>query len=565
MKLKEFTLKLAYKLGGKETSLVLDSADVFAGYSDNQIGVTAQGGDGALKIKLKAESEVELTLAELIYDRYYEKGDAFFANGFQSWTVSREYRHGEQQKGLSAICRAIPVAKKFAGASGDYHFTQYGRDLYHSFTYTYVRNGDKVDLIGSLNERTGYTVFYADMRENILAVVKDVDGLTLKGEYELFDLVQFVGGYDAVFDAYFAAYPQKHTGRVKHFAGYTSWYNYYQNIDEKIILRDLEGLRRAEDEADIFQIDDGFETMVGDWTIDENKFPNGLMPIVEKVHAQGLKAGLWLAPFAAQLKAEIVKTHPEWLIKDKKGKPLISGIAWMGFYALDFELPEVKAYIRDLFGRVFDEWGFDMVKLDFLYSAAIYPRNGKTRGQLMCEAMDFLRECCGDKLILGCGVPLGPAFGIVDACRIGCDAENSFKDKFYVKVTNQEIVSTRNSMNNSVFRRHLDGRIFANDPDVFFLRDGGMKVAKYTLEQKKLLAKVNNMFGSVLFVSDDVGEYTDEALAILKEAYIPFEGRVLSAEYVSSDIIAVNYMLKGEKHRFSFDTRSGKHEDSILK
>ena len=162
-------------------------------------------------------------------------------------------------------------------------------------------------------------------------------------------------------------------------------------------------------------------------------------------------------------------------------------------------------------------------------------------------------------------MPLGPAFGIVDACRIGCDAENSFKDKFYVKVTNQEIVSTRNSMNNSVFRRHLDGRIFANDPDVFFLRDGGMKVAKYTLEQKKLLAKVNNMFGSVLFVSDDVGEYTDEALAILKEAYIPFEGRVLSAEYVSSDIIAVNYMLKGEKHRFSFDTRSGKHEDSILK
>ena len=268
MKLKEFTLKLAYKLGGKETSLVLDSADVFAGYSDKQIGVTAQGGDGALKILLKAESTVELTLAELIYDRYYEKGDAFFANGFQSWTVSKEYRHGEQQKGLSAICHAIPVAKKFAGASGDYHFTQYGRDLYHSFTYTYVRSGDKVDLIGSLNERTGYTVFYADMRENILAVVKDVDGLTLKGEYELFDLVQFVGGYDAVFDAYFAAYPQKHTGRVKHFAGYTSWYNYYQNIDEKIILRDLEGLRRAEDEADIFQIDDGFETMVGDWTID---------------------------------------------------------------------------------------------------------------------------------------------------------------------------------------------------------------------------------------------------------------------------------------------------------
>lgn len=564
MKLKEFTLKLAYKLDGSEHSLIIDGSDVSKGYKDEVITIAEDGGDDRLRLRLTAAKRVEMTLAELIYDRYFENDDAFFANGFQSWTVTREYRRGEQQKGLSAICNMIPIARKFAGASGDYHFTQYGRDLYHSFTYTYVRNGDKVDLLGSLNERTGYTVFYADMRENILAVIKDVDGLQFEGEYELFDFVECLGDYDSAFDAYFEAYPQKRTGRVQRLTGYTSWYNYYQNIDEKIILRDLEGLRKADDEANIFQIDDGFETMVGDWTIDENKFPNGLMPIVEKIHAQGLQAGLWLAPFAAQFKANVVREHPEWLIKDAKGKPIISGIAWNGFYALDFELPEVKEYIKELFGRVFSEWGFDMVKLDFLYSAAIYPRNGKTRGQLMCEAMDFLRECCGDKCILGCGVPLGPAFGIVDACRIGCDAENSFKDKYYVKLTNQEIVSTRNSMNNAVFRRHLDGRIFANDPDVFFLRDGGMKPAKYTLEQKKLLAKVNNMFGSVLFVSDDIGEYPDEMTQLLKETYKPFEGRVTNAEYVSGDIIAVNYVLKGQKHRFTFDTRSGAHEDSVL-
>ncbi len=561
MKLREFTLRLGYKVDGKEHMLVLDgpSAD---NYGDEMVLVTLGGDEGRLLVKLTVAKPVELTLAELVYDRYFESNDAFFANGFQSWTVSREYRRGEQQNGLNPICNAIPIAKKFAGASGDYHFAQYGRDLYHSFTYTYIRNGEKVDLLGSLNERTGYTVFYADMREKILAVVKDVEGLRFDGEYELFDIVERTGSYDEVFDAYFEAYPLKHTGRVDRMAGYTSWYNYYQSIDEKTILRDLEGLRRAEDMADIFQIDDGFETMVGDWTIDSQKFPNGLMPIVDKIHAQGLKAGLWLAPFAAQFKAEIVKNHPEWLIKDKKGKPIVSGIAWMGFYALDFELDEVKAYIRDLFKRVFDEWGFDMVKLDFLYSAAIYPRNGKTRGQLMCEAMDFLRECCGDKLILGCGIPLGPAFGVVDACRIGCDAEISFKDKYYVKLTNQEIVSTRNSMNNAVFRRHLDGRIFANDPDVFFLREGGFKAAKYNLTQKKLLAKVNNMFGSILFVSDDIGEYSDDMLALLKQAYTPFEGRVTCAEYIGADTIAVNYELNGEKHRFCFNTRSGDFEDS---
>ena len=138
------------------------------------------------------------------------------------------------------------------------------------------------------------------------------------------------------------------------------------------------------------KIDDGYETKVGDWDIDATKFPNGLEPIVDKIHGQGLKAGLWLAPFAVQFGANLVKEHPDWFIRNKRGRKVISGIAWGGFYAIDFEKEEVRAHIKALFDRVFDEWGFDMVKLDFLYSAAIQPRNGKTRGQSMCEAMDFL-------------------------------------------------------------------------------------------------------------------------------------------------------------------------------
>ncbi len=559
MKLTNFTLKIEYGQDGKKHNVCLSGDDLAKPYCDGNITLSKQGDDNALKISLNATSAIELSLAELIFDRYFESEDAVYVNGFQSWTTSREYKRGEQQQGLSPICR-LPIVRDFAGASGDYFFTQYGKDLYHSFTYTYVRNGERVELLGSLNERTGYSIFYADLRENVIAVVKDIEGIAVVGDYELFDIMQATGSYDEVFDAYFAAYPQKSTGRVEHLAGYTSWYNYYQDINEEIILRDLKGLKRAGDAANIFQIDDGFETKVGDWTLDEVKFPHGMASVVEKIHAQGLSAGLWLAPFAAQFGATIVKTHPEWLIRNSRGKAIISGLAWGGFYALDFELEEVKQYIRQLFKTVFDEWGFDMVKLDFLYAAAIYPRNNKSRGQLMCEAMDFLRECCGDKLILGCGVPLGPAFGVVDACRIGCDAETSFKDKFYVGRTNQEIISTRNAMNNAIFRRHLNGRIFANDPDVFFLRDGGVKPAKYSLGQKKLLAKINNMFGSVLFVSDDIGEYPEDMLELLKLSYKPFDGKVISAEYVEHDKIRVVYEQDGT-HSLTFDAFTGECEE----
>lgn len=560
MNLKDYTLKITYLSDNKPCMLTVDGDDVVKGYDDGTFALKDEGGANGVRIVLGTKKPVGLKLAEVIYDHYFATHEKFFANGFQSWTVTREFAHGDVQKGLSPICK-LPVARDFAGSSGDYYFAQYGKNLYHGFTYSYLRNGSKVELFGSLNERTGYTIFYADMDENVFAVVKDVDGVTVNGEYELVNFIRTCGSYDEAFDEYFDAYPLKSTGRVDHFAGYTSWYNYYQNIDEQIILNDLEGIKRAGELANIFQIDDGYETMVGDWTIDEKKFPNGLVPIVDKIHAQGLKAGLWVAPYSAQFKANIVKERPEWLIKDKKGKPLVSGVAWGGFYAFDYQNAEVRAYIKALFDRIFDEWGFDMVKLDFLYCTAIYPRNGKSRGQLMCEAMDFLRECCRDKLILGCGVPLGPAFGIVDACRIGCDAEISFADKYYADLTNREIVSTKNAMADTVFRRHLNGRIFANDPDVFFLRDGGMKKAKYNPQQKKLLAKVNNMCGSVLFVSDDIGSYDETQLQILKDSYKPFEGKIIMAEYAAEDVIRINYLLGDEKYVLEFNTRSGKYTD----
>lgn len=556
MNLKDYTLKIGYLVGGKYVEDSIEFAQVKGGYSSERFDLVDEGGEDAVKIVIYPHEEMKIELAELIYDHYFENKERFFGNGFQSWTSSREYKKGDVQYGLRSLSK-LPIARDFSGASGDYRFCEYGRDLYHGFSYCYFRIDEKVELVGSLNERTGYTVFYADMRENVFVAKKDVEGLTIASDYRLFDLVRCQGGYDKVFDEYFALYPRKNTGRVDHLAGYTSWYNYYQNINEEIILRDLNSLKRAGDSANIFQIDDGYETKVGDWDIDEKKFPNGLKPIVDKIHEQGLKAGLWFAPFAAQFNADIVKTHPDWLVGDKHNRKLVSGAAWGGFFALDFEKEEVRDYIKAYFDKVFDEWGFDMVKLDFLYAAAILPRNNKTRGQLMCEAMDFLRECCRDKIILGCGVPLAPAFGVVDACRISCDVENTFKEKFYVKVTNQEIISAKMAMVNSVYRRHLNGRIWANDPDVFFLRDGGMKKAGYTMQQKRLLATVNHMFGNVLFVSDDIGEYDSEKMEILLDAYKKFDGKIISAENIAPEIIKVVFDEGGKKQMLVFDDVKG--------
>ena len=126
-----------------------------------------------------------------------------------------------------------------------------------------------------------------------------------------------------------------------------------------------------------------------------------------------------------------------------------------------------------------------------------------------------------------------------------------------MKVTNQEIISAKMAMVNSVYRRHLNGRIWANDPDVFFLRDGGMKKAGYTMQQKRLLATVNHMFGNVLFVSDDIGEYDSEKMEILLDAYKKFDGKIISAENIAPEIIKVVFDEGGKKQMLVFDDVKG--------
>ena len=563
MNVKDYVLKVVYEYDG-QTRWLIDE-------NDEILSFTETGDESHIKLTVHAKAPVKIQRAELIYDHHFDSEEWFYGGGYQSWSTSREYKRGDRQYGLRFPCNFIPLAKTFAAASGDSYFAEYGKDLYHSNTYTYLRKGEYLDFFGTLNDRTGYTVFYADMRENIFAIEKDVEGVTIQGEYELFDIMYCNGTYDQVFDKYFEEYPRKATGRVDHLAGYTSWYNYFQNITEDIIIRDLNGLyEKAGDKANIFQIDDGYESMVGDWLTLKPEFPNGMGYIADEIHKKGYKAGIWLAPFAAQFKAQLVKEHPDWFLRDERGKMLIGGFAWNGFYVLDIEKQEVREYIKHVFDVVFNEWHYDMVKLDFLYAVAIQPRLNKSRGQLMHEAMDFLRECCGDKIILGCGVPLSASFGVVDACRISCDVELSFKDKFYTKITNPEIVSAKMAMNNSIFRRHLNGRIFANDPDVFFLRDDGMKPAQYTWGQKKLLARINNMFGSVLFVSDNAGGYDDDKVEVLHNSFKKFEGKVLSAEYVTNkasgeEFIAIVYQENDEKRCLMYNTLTGKNTDYPVK
>lgn len=546
--------RLKYSLAGAVYETV--------GYSGPHFSVITVNDESGVKLTLIPSRPITLISASLEFWHEYEKSEKFFVNGYQSWTTSGEMSAEDIYRGTTPLAGVTKYTKDMAITSGDYAFTRYEPrpGFFHSFTYTYLRRGDELEFFGSLSERNGYTVFYSDMEKHIFSVEKDVEGLTISEPYEMFDIVRFVGGYDEVFDKYFAAMSLPAKKHIDRLTGYTSWYNYFQKIDENIILRDLKGLSRARESVNIFQIDDGYEPFVGDWLDYNGKdFPNGMKTIADAVHRDGYLAGIWLAPFNVQRgKSRILKEHPDWLIRNPDGKPQLGCVAWGGAYTLDIYNSEVREHLKKVFDTVLNDWGYDMVKFDFLYSQCRTPRDNKTRGTIMCEAMDFLRECVGDKIILGCGVPLGPAFGVVDACRISCDVDLSYGGKFYNSMSiNNELPSAQNAINNSMFRRHLNGRAFLNDPDVFFLRDHNLT---FTWEQKLLLAKINNLFGRVLFVSDDAGEYSEAELEVLKETFRESDAKILDVKCVGARADG-NYEIKfienGEEKLLYFNLFTG--------
>ena len=442
--------------------------------------------------------------------------DRLFFNGYQTWTPSHEV-------GVHDVFEPIRPFYRIAGKPwgttryGDAFFIDYpGRPgCLHGFTYMYRRRGDVYTLIGSTDETNGYTIFYCDAEAGTLRIVKDAG---MPGRYDTdLHIIYCEGSEEEVFDAWFAASGIR-AREARPLAGYSSWYNRFDKITDETITEDLEGCSRVLREGDLFQIDDGWQIKVGDWDADPAKFPRGMKASVDDIHDKGFLAGLWLAPYSAAHDSSIVRDHPDWLLRHD-GRPWYAGCNWGGFYGLDIDNPGVQDHLRALFDRIFNEWGFDLVKLDFLYGAAPWPTIrgeffGESRGGRMCRAMRYLREWCGDGLILGCGVPLGPAFGVVDYCRIGCDASLDWQNTYLMRHVNREVVSTRNAIGDIYYRRQLDGRAFLNDPDVFFLRRDNIKL---TDEQKDMHARVCAQYGSLLLTSDNMGVYDHGQLALYDE------------------------------------------------
>ncbi|MFL9149882.1 alpha-galactosidase [Escherichia coli] len=99
-----------------------------------------------------------------------------------------------------------------------------------------------------------------------------------------------------------------------------TWEGIYFDHDPEYVMQ--MATRAAQMGVERFIIDDGWfkgrnddKAALGDWFVDERKYPQGLEPVIAHVLKQGMTFGLWVEPEMISKNSDLYRQHPDWLLQ----------------------------------------------------------------------------------------------------------------------------------------------------------------------------------------------------------------------------------------------------------
>lgn len=169
---------------------------------------------------------------------------------------------------------------------------------------------------------------------------------------------------------------------------YNCWEAVYfdHNIEE---LKEIATLA-ADIGAERFVLDDGWfkgrnsaTSSLGDWYVDEHKYPDGMHPLVKHIHSNGMTFGLWFEPEMVSPDSDLFRSHPEWILGD------ISQTLGRAQYVLDISINEVQEYLFERIDSILNEYPIEYIKWDH-NRVLPYPDASQTRA--LYSLLDRIRE-----------------------------------------------------------------------------------------------------------------------------------------------------------------------------
>jgi alpha-galactosidase len=277
-----------------------------------------------------------------------------------------------------------------------------------------------------------------------------------------------------------------------------SWYHYYTRVTQADVEENLQAIEDLDLAVDVVQIDDGYQAEIGDWLALSERFAS-LQDVVDRIHARGRRAGIWVAPFLAGARSALAREHPDWLVPG--AEPATGWGQRLG--ALDVTRPEVEQYLREVFGTL-RGLGVDYFKIDFLYAGAMAGRRSDpslSNVDAYRRGLEVIREAIGpEPYLLGCGAPILPSVGLVDAMRVGPDIDARFEPSD----GDLSQPSQRAAAQNSRWRAWQHGRFWVNDADCL--------IAGPHVERRRKWADVVGRFSGLRASSDRLRELDEWGL-----------------------------------------------------
>lgn len=477
---------------------------------------------GRLEIVRRADAEGSFPLHPSLNPRAPFR---LFQHGFQSWSLSASRGHMEAD--LHSRLRwkhnvdenpETPLISRFSLPFG----LLPDRGAFHSEGFIGLEEKSPegtaswyMGTAGPGNQFVRFRIlFFPDGRIRELAAIWDFNGqetqeharLTLAPVFWRTDKRSFAGHLDACTER--ASESFDHPAKRKSISGWCSWYQYYTDISQEVLLKNLRLISEQKLDIDVFQIDDGYQRTIGDWTSPNEKFPSGLDYLAREIRRHRMTPGIWLAPFLVRPDAKVTVEHPEMVLRDDNEEPVrgIYNPLWGGdAWCLDVTHPAFKAWISETIHTIVHVWGYPYLKLDFLYAAVYRGRHhdrrttGATR---LRNALEMIRKAAGkDTFLVGCGCPIYGGAGIVDAMRVSCDV-NSVWDGHPLQriLRDRNFPTARSALINSITRAAMHRRFWLNDPDCLMVRT---RKTKLTPDQVQLIASVMALAGGMILVSDD--------------------------------------------------------------
>ena len=225
------------------------------------------------------------------------------------------------------------------------------------------------------------------------------------------------GGFEKLTHIYHRAFRNNLCrGRFKHARRpvlINNWEGTYFDFTGEKLLRMAE--KAADLGVELFVMDDGWfgnrdtdNSGLGDWHVNEEKLGCTLAELSDRIHAMGLKFGIWYEPEGISEDSSLYREHPDWVLRVPGRNPM------RGRYqlVLDFSRADVRDYIFDQMCSVLDRAKVDYLKWDFnrsisdVYSAQLpADRQGEVPHRYVLGLYEFLERLgkrYPDILLEGC-------------------------------------------------------------------------------------------------------------------------------------------------------------------